>query len=294
MSDSSGLLAALAADPEIAPLLEFEPAPMQKRVNGWDPDSQRAFVALVAVTGSKDRAARAIGRRTGSLDRIFRRPDGAGFSAAVEAALAVAERRNGRDVARAVADAAAHRAQATSELPFAGAAEEAETRRAWSVPGIPADLQERDYREALEYERRAQLRWDESHRRVRDKIFMCRRVYLLSIADDPERRAAWELLCGPADWDAARELKRQPDEDREPVSVDELRTASWQVPLKTGFCVAITDAGRNLAANTLERLEQSIRKNDPRSPAFEAPQIPSPASGRGQGEGEDGGEADPE
>jgi hypothetical protein len=46
------------------------------------------------------------------------------------------------------------------------------------------------------------------------------------------------------------------------------------VPLKTGFVPDLTEAGRTLAANTLERLEESIRQNDPR---FNSP---SPASGR--------------
>ena len=43
-------------------LLLFEPVKVQHRVNGWDPDAQRAFIALLATTGSKRRAALAIGR----------------------------------------------------------------------------------------------------------------------------------------------------------------------------------------------------------------------------------------
>lgn len=37
-------------------LLEFDPVPVQPRVNGWDPEAQRAFIALLAATGSKRRA----------------------------------------------------------------------------------------------------------------------------------------------------------------------------------------------------------------------------------------------
>src|SRR4030095_12360826 len=43
-------------------LLDFDPVKVRHRVNGWDADAQRAFIALLATTGSKRRAAQAIGR----------------------------------------------------------------------------------------------------------------------------------------------------------------------------------------------------------------------------------------
>ena len=36
-------------------LLEFEPVAVRPRVNGWDPDAQRAFIALLATTGELNR-----------------------------------------------------------------------------------------------------------------------------------------------------------------------------------------------------------------------------------------------
>ena len=248
---------ALAADPEIAPLLEFEPVPRKiQRADCWFPELQRELVARIAATGRPAEAVALMGKQLTGAKNLYRHPDAGSFRAAWDAAEKLGRRRNGLDSRPCYAGPIPG-----IRSPGAPASDPGEARY---VPGIPADLQERDYREALDYERRAQLRWDESHRRVRDKIFFCRRMYLKTIVDDPERRAAWELLCGPADWEAARELGKQPDEDREPVSVEELETASWQVPLKTGFCVSITDAGRTLAANTLQRLEESVRANDPR------------------------------
>ena len=77
----------LAADPEIAALLDFEPVPMRPRVNGWDPDAQRAFIALFAITGSKLHAAKAAGRNPGGIDRMLKRPDADGFRDAFDRAL---------------------------------------------------------------------------------------------------------------------------------------------------------------------------------------------------------------
>ena len=58
----------LAADPEIAALLDFDPVPVRKKVNGWDAEAQRAFVILLATTGSKLHAADAIGRKPAGMD----------------------------------------------------------------------------------------------------------------------------------------------------------------------------------------------------------------------------------
>jgi hypothetical protein len=93
-------------------------------------------------------------------------------------------------------------------------------------------------------DRRAASEFDETCRRLRRKFFMVRRTYLLSIADDPARRAAWELLCGPADWEAAAEMQAQPDEaDGDSTDLRPLREPGWQIPLKTGFAPDITEPG---------------------------------------------------
>ena len=70
--------AELAADPAIAPLLDFEPVPLRRRANGWDADAQRAFIAHLAITGSKTHAADAVGRAPNGADQLLKR-DGAEF-----------------------------------------------------------------------------------------------------------------------------------------------------------------------------------------------------------------------
>lgn len=71
-------------------LLAFEPVPLQvDRVDGWKPDSQRAFIAALAMLGSAHRAARAIGKSVAGAERLRRLPGADGFIAAWERAKAL-------------------------------------------------------------------------------------------------------------------------------------------------------------------------------------------------------------
>lgn len=92
-------------------LLEFEPVPRRQRVNGWDADAQRAFIALLATTGSKRRAALAIGRNAFGIDRLLEDENGASFRTAYERAMAIARQNGAMKLATGVADAAARNAQ---------------------------------------------------------------------------------------------------------------------------------------------------------------------------------------
>ena len=94
-------------------LLEFDPVPVQPRVNGWDPDAQRAFISLLAATGSVRRAALAIGRNAHGITQLLKRPDSASFRLAYDRALAIAKDRGAMTLAQGVADAAARNSQLT-------------------------------------------------------------------------------------------------------------------------------------------------------------------------------------
>ena len=63
-------------------LLDFTPVPVQPRANGWDAEAQRAFVALLSATGSKRRAALAIGRNAFGVEQLLKRKDSDSFKAA--------------------------------------------------------------------------------------------------------------------------------------------------------------------------------------------------------------------
>jgi hypothetical protein len=84
----------LSADPEIAALLEFEPVPRRARVNGWDADTQRAFIVALVATGSPSLAAKALGLN--GCDGLRKAKGAEGFAAAWDSALALHAGRRSR------------------------------------------------------------------------------------------------------------------------------------------------------------------------------------------------------
>ena len=188
-SDATPDIATLAADPEIAALLGFEPVPIRKKVNGWDTEAQRAFVALLAMTGSKLRAARAIGRKTAGIDRVLKKPEAASFAAAVDGAIALAARRNGRALAKGVA--AAHKAEPTVQA----------SGQVLNEIG--------EWEDEASYLRRA----EEAKDSIGKKLLRIRRLFLQDISACPGKRAAFEILTElPIDWEIAERGEPQPDE----------------------------------------------------------------------------------
>ena len=94
-------------------LLEFEPVPRQKRVDGWSPEKQRAFIAALSATGSKRQAALAVGMAPYGVDQLLKSDGSAGFKAAFDRAMLIAKANGSMKIAAGVADAAARNAQLT-------------------------------------------------------------------------------------------------------------------------------------------------------------------------------------
>jgi hypothetical protein len=92
-------------------LLIFEPVPRRYRVNGWDAEAQRAFIALLATTGSKRQAAMAIGRNAYGVDQLLKSANGGSFKTAFDRAMAIAKQNGAMKIASGIADAAARNAQ---------------------------------------------------------------------------------------------------------------------------------------------------------------------------------------
>jgi hypothetical protein len=268
---------------EIADLLTFDPVPRRAHVNGWTAEHQRTFVAALAMTGSARQAARALGRWPNGAEQLRKAKGGKSFDAACEAAMelyrereicrikdnltALAEQQEQRDQGGLVEShlralpPASHssllRSNGEGNHTQHGGGAGAQWDAHDACPHCGADERSQDRRAAHEF--------DESRRRIRRKLFMVRRAYLLSIAADPERRAAWDLLCGPADWNAARAMQEQPDErDGSSTDLRPLREPRWQIPLKTGFAPDMTEPDYDPHADPLQQLQASIEKNDPR------------------------------
>src|SRR3954464_5628665 len=86
--------AKLAADPEIAALLDFEPVPRKRIVEGaWTPELQREFIARLACHGSQGRACEEMGKTLTGMTKLHRSPLAASFRAAWDGAVALARRR---------------------------------------------------------------------------------------------------------------------------------------------------------------------------------------------------------
>ncbi len=263
----------------IRDLLTFDPVPRRAHVNGWTAELQRAFIAALAMTGSPRQAAAALGRWANGAEQLRKAKGARSFADAWDCALelyrereifrikdnlaALAERQEQRDEAILVQTHL--RALPPNGSPRRG--EGGAYASAWDGEGhahaheCPACAADPELAEG----RRAAREHDESLRKIRRKLFMCRRLYLATIADDPDRRAAWDLLCGPADWDAARVLGEQPDErEGDPADVTPLRDPRWQIPLRTGFAPELTDRGYDSDGDPLAQLQASVKGNDPR------------------------------
>ena len=179
----------LAADPEIAALLDFAPVPMSPRVNGWDAEAQRAYIALLAMTGSKTRAVTAIGRKTASLDNVLKRPDAASFADAHDRALDLFRRRESARLGYSVA---------------------AQQRR---DPNVQAPDQVLNEHGEYEDEESYRQRGDEAMDSISAKMRNARRLFLEEIAPDPAKRAAFEILTEfKIDWEKAARREAQIDE----------------------------------------------------------------------------------
>lgn len=88
---------------------DWVPIPRARRVDGWTPERQRAFIRHLADTGSVARAAMESGMSASSAYRLRQSPEGKGFAAAWESAI--------QQAAHALVDAAFERAVHGSEEP---------------------------------------------------------------------------------------------------------------------------------------------------------------------------------
>lgn len=92
-------------------LLDFAAVPRKtRRVDGWTPDRQRAFVAALSASGSPRRAALAIGMAPWGAEQLRKAKGSEGFRAAWDQAMAIAERNGAMRLSSGVADVAARSA----------------------------------------------------------------------------------------------------------------------------------------------------------------------------------------
>jgi hypothetical protein len=215
-------------------LLEFEPVPRKHdRVDGWNAERQRAFIAALAATGSKRRAAMSIGMAAFGVDQMLKAKGNDSFRLAYDRAMAIAKANGSMKIANGIADAAARQAQLTPPSRLRGA----------PLPGLPGQiLNERgEWEDKDSLERRAADARDSITR----KLLGARRLYLFEIAGCPGKRAAFEILTRlPIDWDRARKLEPQADE---PWRKPNLREGDLLLPAENGWLGDIAHGEDKLA-----------------------------------------------
>jgi len=90
--------ATLAADPEIAPLLRFDPVVRKiRRPDGWTPELQRELIARLAATGTIQAAVWQMGKHATGAEALYKMPTADSFRASWDAAVIIGRRRNGLD-----------------------------------------------------------------------------------------------------------------------------------------------------------------------------------------------------
>lgn len=182
-------------------LLDFEPVPRRvARADGWTPETQRAYVAALAVTGSERQACAVVGRAAYGITQLRSAKGNAGFLAACDKALDIwreRERVRRSDNLLAAARGEAARTRGRPRLAWGGAA----TRRLPAaepaeahVPDPDEDESTRDiptaqlqtlvsivckYRLKLEAERRCRLEG-----RIAEADFYLRQITMLEVAMD--------------------------------------------------------------------------------------------------------------
>ena len=142
----------LAADPEIAALLDFEPVPRRfEREDGWTPALQRRFIAYLAWTGSPGKACDALGKRRSGIDKLAKLEGAASFRAAWARAVEIAQERKAARVA------AAHAPTADLKLPFVDhRRKHAQPQQQGPLPGQVMN-ENGEWEDEESYRRRAEL-----------------------------------------------------------------------------------------------------------------------------------------
>jgi hypothetical protein len=218
------ILPPLPAHAEPADAFDFTPVPRAtKRWNGITDQKQHAFIANLAGSGCVKMAADSIGTSTSAMYQLRKRPGAESFAAAWDKAVEAGARR--------VLDLLmAHAIHGTPETLLKDGEVILERRKyntrammwivqqrfpeqyggnlnvsgsaANSMPHSVRRLQAQ-WRKEWEEEHRAnaQKRGDEGEAIYTKRVNAIRKGFKREIAPDPLKRAAWEILCGPTDWE---------------------------------------------------------------------------------------------
>ena len=195
------------------PVPDFTPVPRKYRHDGWTPERQRAFIDALAEVASVTRAAKRINMSPEGAYYLRRQPGAEEFRTAWAAALDFGVQR--------LTDIAIDRATEGVPVPVYWRGEQVGEKRwyndrllmfilkhhqprKYNPPTLPTGTRHPDtLRREWEAERAAGLAAQaaEATKSMTRKLKAIRTGFKRSIAHDPAKRAAWDLLVGPTDWE---------------------------------------------------------------------------------------------
>lgn len=172
---------------QYAELLDFEPVPRRPRADGWDAEVQRAFIAMLAATGSPRQAAAAVGKAQFGVEQLRKAKGNESFMAAFDRAMAFFAENRSQRLAEGVRAATAaiprpprpawgHAATRQRALPAPPANDEQDTEAA-RLEVLEALV--RQYLLKLAAERRVRLEG-----KIAEADFYVRQLTLLEVAMD--------------------------------------------------------------------------------------------------------------
>lgn len=228
---------------------DFTPVPRKcERHDGWTAERQRGFIAALAELGSVSGACRRVAMASYGAYALRRAEGAESFRRAWKQALDMGAQR--------LADIAMERAIEGVSVPIMYHGEQVAERRHYNDRLLTFMLrhhQPETYGDngALRPGRRSarldEVEAEDDHAGyveaiggIARKMIMCRRLLLAALCDHPDKRAAWEVLVGPADWDKARRLERQDDE---PFAADPARPEDGLPNLRGADMVLTAEAG---------------------------------------------------
>lgn len=187
------------------PLLDFAPVPRKNTViRGWTPRKQRAFIAALRETGSVRLATQAAGMGYEGVYKLRHAPGAEEFARAWDMAVCIGAERV-RDV---LID---HSVHGIPERVVIGKDKVVERRRfnhrsmMWLLQHHLPDQYpggSTTHRRGRGWGADAEPPIEEVRQDMLDRVAAMERLRMRAIAADPAKRAAWEVLHGPRDWDA--------------------------------------------------------------------------------------------
>lgn len=219
-------------------ILRFTPVPRRAHANGWREEHQRAFIAALAITGSPKQAARAIGRHQFGAEQLRSAKGGKGFAEAWDAAMEIAREREVHRIHGNLADLARQR--------------EAELAQRSAGPARAEGPIHPDCNYDPELHLDGYPEYWQAKRNIRHRLLNARRLLLMLLSADPAKRAAWEVLVGPVDWDRAERCERQDDEpaidpERNPHGLPSMRKPDMVLTLEAGLLPELTGGEDTMA-----------------------------------------------